>query len=216
MSRNLSSYVYLKTFGDHPPSANNDPLSYFIGSQVDSRFQHGNYQRLDATSPQAGAYMAQRCSAQGDSWDGYCEYFYQTNGPQNSNRQLYPNQLFGDTAYTLQTSQLSPGDQLVKNASNLRFCSFDGCEKKCEPFDPMDPNSPIITQYVGQCLPIANRIDPATIDNDPLMNKVLLNPRINPELLINACNTSRRNGVNLKGTKLGQVCDIYYANMDKQ
>ncbi len=212
MSKNLSSYVYLKQFGDHPPSANNDPLSYFLGSQVDSRFQHGNFQRLDATSPQAQSYMAERCA---NNYDGYCEYYYQTNGPQNTNRQLFPNQVFGNDSYSSQTTALSTGDQMIKNASNLRFCSFDSCAKRCEPFDPMDPLSPMVTTYTGQCVPIANKIDPKTIDNDPLMNRVLANPRINPELLINTCNTSMRNNVDLSGTKLGKVCDIYYRNTNK-
>lgn len=204
---NKNSYVYLKSFGNHAPSTSNDPLSYFLGSEVDSKMQHGNYLPLDAKSQQAQNYMAQRCA---DTYDGYCEYYYQNNGPQNPDRQHYPNQVFSGIN---QTSQLSTGDQMIKNAAFLKYCSFAGCEKKTEPFDPMDPNSPLVTQYIGQCIPVADRIDPNTIDNDVLMNKLLENPKINPELLVNACNTSRRNGVDLSGTKLGKVCDNYYNNM---
>jgi hypothetical protein len=55
----------------------------------------------------------------------------------------------------------------------------------------------------NKCIPIYG-VDPKTIDNDPVMNKVLAQPWIAMDILVNIYNHASRSGElqNLTGTKL--------------
>jgi hypothetical protein len=101
---------------------------------------------------------------------------------------------------------LTPGEVLLKNTAESRFrIGMLNCELKTEPFDPVNPSSPYISYYVGQnCIPLY-AVDPKTIDRDVVMNKILDNPKIARQLLLNIKNTMMRQGTfhNLKGTRLG-------------
>ena len=89
------------------------------------------------------------------------------------------------------------------------------CTPKCEPFDPTNPNSPTVTYY-GEadgadvdCIPVCN-VNPAIIDNDPVMDRMLENTDAAAGTIINICNTARNNDTDLSGTKIGAVCDRYF------
>ena len=84
-------------------------------------------------------------------------------------------------------------------------------ELRYEPFDPTVANSPMISYYVGKpCFEGCNlvpiyKVDPSTIDQDAVMDKVLQKPLIAIDILINIYNTMKREGTlhQLSGTKLG-------------
>lgn len=84
----------------------------------------------------------------------------------------------------------------------------------------MNPNSPKITYYTNPinedsgCVPVC-RVDPTQIDNDPVMNRMLANPLAAAPVMINICNTAKREGINLNGTKLGKVCQRYQSQMSQ-
>ena len=159
--------------------------------------------------------MADRCA---DKWDGFCEYFYQKhqsrgNWPEN---QAWPNTVQPRSGWTAGSNTL--GNQLLLNSAEKRFCEYPTCVPKQEQFDPMNPNSPKITYYTNPtndgsgCIPVC-RVNPKEIDQDPVMNRMLANPTAAAPVMINICNTARREGINLNGTKVGKVCQRYFREL---
>ncbi len=196
-------YQQLLTFGASPVNAlpvyNNDPLTYCIGNNASQRFNHGSHAvTFGQNSKPCQVYMANRCA---QNWDGVCEYAASKRA----------NEEYGQVADVMfagnyQSIGLSPGDVLLKNTAEDRFrVNMLNCELKTEPFNPVNPSSPYISYYVGQqCIP-QFAVDPSTIDNDIVMNKILDNPKIAKQLLVNIKNTMTRDGTFhlLKGTRLG-------------
>ena len=212
-----SNYTPIKKFGKNVQS--NDPLTYCLVDTMDKNFYNVIGDLYGPRSDRCQAYMAQKCA---DDWNGFCEYYVQEhqfkdqgwpiNVPAPNTEQ---NNVFGE-AYN---QNVSLGDQLLQNASARKYCDYVNCQKRCEPFDPTNPDSPQITFYdsnrVGQgCVPVC-RVDPNTIDNDPLMDRMLSKPTAVAPTLINICNTARREGTDLSGTKLGKFCERYHQNMRK-
>jgi hypothetical protein len=119
---------------------------------------------------------------------------------------------------------MSAGDILIRNAAIRKYLKkMDGnCIRKFEPFDPQTADSPLIyfwdvpsnLNYVSKCLPCFS-VDPHTIDKDPIMDKLLQNPRIGLDILINIHNTMYKEGTlhTLRGTKLGGFLQLYKANV---
>lgn len=218
----MNRYANYTNFGNNqnpPQSGNNDPLTYCLVDTMDKNFQHGPMGPLyGPRSQKCQLYMAQRCA---DNWDGFCEYYYQHN---NTNSQWPDSQLWPNTvqprywAGSLNNVPLSTGEQLLQNAGERRFCTYRNCSPRCEPFDPMNPNSPSVIYYddpygYGEnCVPEC-RVDPKTIDQDILMDRMLDNPKASATTLINICNTSKREGIDLSGTKIGAFCNRYLANI---
>lgn len=201
----MSSYQKLVTFGSTLTNAlpvySNDPVTYCVGSNCSQGFNHGgNAAIYGQNSPECQTYMAQRCAG---NWDGVCEY---------ASRHV-ANEEYATRADTVSMGMkpmidLTPGDVLVRNTAMEKYLvgmTGGNCELKTEQFDPINPSSPFISRYVGTgCVP-QYAVDPSTIDSDPVMNKLLDNPRIAPQLLVNIKNTMRRNGTlaSLIGTRLG-------------
>jgi len=216
MSR-MSQYSSISNFGKTSCkiTPNSDPLTYCLVNTLDSKFQHGG--QANALGPQSRKcqnFMAQRCA---NNWDGFCEYYYRHHGPGSDtwpNTKPWPN-----TSLNGVTSSLSIGEQLLQNAARLRFCDLGGCAVKQEKFDPIDPNSPYIPTNIAmgldctesKCFPRCVKIDPKTIDDDPVMIRMLENPKVCADTLVNICNNA---GSSLRGTKIGQFCDIYRKNMN--
>ena len=106
------------------------------------------------------------------------------------------------------------GDVLVQNTAEKKYLtSMANCRKKYQPFDPLVANSPMISYWVsdkcsysGSCVP-TYEVDSSVIDNDPVMDKILQNPMIALNVLINIYNTMKRKGTlsSLAGTKLGKL-----------
>jgi hypothetical protein len=108
----------------------------------------------------------------------------------------------------LKTS-LSTGQQLLENVGEKKYCKYVNCQPKKELFNPLDPNSPYITMwnepsgFGDNCIPVCGIEDPSTIDQDPVMNRMLANPEVAPSTLIKICQGDTSY---LNGTKIGRFC----------
>lgn len=200
------SYQKLVTFGsslvNNLPIYNNDPMTLCLGTDINQPFNHGSNGAIyGQNSPECQIYLSQRCAK---NWDGLCEYAVddRLNPPEYAIR-----------ADTLGQGMngiigLSPSDILVRNTAMEKYrISMNGgqnCRLKTEQFDPINPSSPYMSYYVGDCVP-EFAVDPTNIDSDPVMNKLLDNPKIGMQILKNIYNTMRRKGTlsALKGTRLG-------------
>lgn len=204
-----NTYTSIRNFGKEA-DASNHPLTMCLATTMDRRFQNGSAPGVNSgpRSIKCQHYMAQKCA---DKWDGFCEYFYKEHGKggQWPNNQQWPiaNPRPYEVEYGLPTN-LTMGEQLLRNTAERKYCRMVGCQKRCEPFDPTNPNSPTITYYdTANCIPICDNFSVSALDNDPVMNRMLDNPRAAAGTLINMCNTAKNKGVNLNGTRLGQFCN---------
>jgi hypothetical protein len=108
---------------------------------------------------------------------------------------------------------LNAGEILVRNTAARKYLQQMGnCQLEYQPFDPTVPQSPLISTWTGsshgltdRCVPVY-AVDPATIDKDPVMTKLLRKPEIGFDILVNIYNTMKRQGnlSSLHGTRLGQ------------
>lgn len=216
-----SNYARIQNFGSNSGTrceGDNTPLTYCLAQTTDKNFQNSPYGIFQGpVSRSCQLYMGNRCAKQ---WDGFCEYNYQTyrNPGTYPNNRVRPNMFTANPLFS-QVSTQTLGDAFLDNVLKERFCEFPNCIKKCEKFDPLVPQSPNISYWVGQnntkCVPVCNKIDPKTIDEDPVMNHALENPGACMETLINICNTSTNLGIDLSGTKLGNFCSNLQQNVSR-
>lgn len=217
-----STYRQVNNFGNNiNKGGDDDPLSYCLVDTMDKNFQNSPYGiQLGPRSRPCQLFMAERCA---NKWDAFCEYSYRMNGtsgewPDNSYwPNMYMNRNNWDT--NIASPLLTTGEQLLQNTAERRFCSFVNCKKKCEPFDPTNPGSPMITYYdnsneIDACIPVCT-VNPSSIDNDPVMDRMLQNPTAAATTLVNICNTARNSQQDLSGTKIGAFCDRYFNNLQK-
>jgi len=207
------SYQKLIRFGDTLANAlpvfNADPLTYCIGNNVNQRFNHGsNADVYGQNGNMCQTFLAQRCAA---NWDDVCEY---AANPRTNDE--YATRAVTNYAGSTQVQGLTSGEVLLRNTAmeKYRVGMTGDCQLKTEPFDPINPSSPYISHYVGRyCVPIY-AVDPATIDDDVVMNKILQNPKIAVQLLTNIKNTMTRAGTFhlLAGTKLGDFYGLEHPN----
>ena len=210
MNSKCNNYRPIASFGSNAYSPVNNPISYCLNETMDNRFLHGgsSYIVEGQHTKNGQAYFSEYCA---NGWDQFCEV-----GSRNTSRS-YPNNIqlninFGSTA----SQNLTAGEILIYNTAAKKYLvNMLGCRKKYEPFDPTVATSPMISFWVsdqcsrnGKCVPIYS-VDPSTIDNDPVMDKILSKPQIAIDILINIYNTMKRNGTlsQLKGTKLGNFYD---------
>lgn len=199
------SYKKLITIGDYLA---NDPLSLCVGTNASQPFNHGsNTASYGQNSPECQVYMSQRCA---NKWDDVCEYATRHE----------PNYEYATRADTMGQGMrgiidLTPGEILIRNTAMEKYrVSMYGdsdCQLKTEQFNPINPTSPFMTYYVGSsCIP-EFAVDPNNIDNDPVMNKLLDNPKIGMQILLNIKNTMTRRGTIhlLNGTRLGKFLAKY-------
>lgn len=198
------SYRKIIVFGDTnvnaAPVYDNDPLTYCIGNNASQRFNHGtNADLYGQNSNPCQVFLSQRCAKK---WDDVCEY-----ASCHVANNEYATRADTMGAGSKDVIGLTPGDILLRNTAQEKYrIGMHGCELKTEPFNPVNPSSPCISYYVGRdCVP-EYAVDPATIDSDIVMNKILDNPRIAIQLLTNIKNTMRRKGTlgSLVGTRLGK------------
>lgn len=210
-----NTYANIKKFGNINSAEGHSahPLTVCMASTMDKSFQNGSIGHLfGPKSRQCQGYMAQKCA---DKWDGYCEYFYQNNGPNSPWPQNVPwpntQQRYWESKYGL-PQFLTSGEQMLRSAAERRFCTYQNCHQQCEPFDPTNPNSPKIVFYRdadgkdGSCMPLCT-VNPSIIDADPLMDRMLANPNAAGGTILNICNTAKQTGLDLSGTKIGKVCE---------
>lgn len=207
MQRN--NYRSIKNFGHDFYSEVSSPTTYCLNDTVSQKFLHGGNSYIYGQNSQFcqrfwGEYCAQ-------NWDGLCEV-----ASKNTNMYFPNNSTFGnpsDRPYNYKG--LTAGETVIRNtAANKYLVAMGNCVPKYEPFDPTVADSPMIKTWVsatGQnnCVPVY-AVDPKTIDDDIVMDKVLNKPTIALDILINIYNTHRRLGTHeqLKETKLGK----FFAN----
>lgn len=95
---------------------------------------------------------------------------------------------------------LQYGDMLVDNAGRMKYCVYQNATPKQFPYNPDDPNSPMLTFMEGGNIRAVCSVDPATVDKDPLMDKLIRDADKHVGLLQNIYN----NSTGLEGTKLGK------------
>ena len=213
MKRNI--YANIKNFGNTNENVSleiEDPLSYCLNWTIDQQLLHGgNSYIYGQYSKPCQAYLSDYCA---EGWDGFCEL-----ASQNVNTS-YPNQLDHSKH---STSGMTAGDILIKNTAVKKYMKkmSDKCVQKFEPFDPTVANSPMISYWepsdefdikCGKNCDAIYEVDPSTIDDDPVMNKILMKPTIAIDLLKNIFNSMKNNGTldTIKNTKLGKFFDNYF------
>ena len=93
------------------------------------------------------------------------------------------------------TRDITAGDFLVYNTAKIKYLQsmLGTCVLRSEQFDPTVASSPKISFWEedGGCIPIY-QVDPLTIDQDVVMNKILAKPTIAMDILINIYKTAIR------------------------
>lgn len=196
-----------------PPEGENSPLTMCLVDTMDRKFHHGGEtsQFTGTRSVNCHHFMAQRCAKK---WDGFCEYFYRENGPDGGNRALTLNPIGKEWEAKYNTVQ-TLGEHMLKNTAEQKYCTFSDCTEKVVPFNPITPNSVQITEHHGACIPTCT-VDPKTIDDDPVMNRLLDNPMVAPVTIINICNTMKNQNVDMANTRIGKVCQLYFDSLKQQ
>jgi hypothetical protein len=212
-----NTYKNIKDFGNTQENLeSNDPLSYCLNWTLDQQFLHGgNSYIYGQYSKPCQAYLSDYC-AQG--WDAFCE-----TASKNVNIS-FPNQLELKRNLSSGISAgsavgMTAGDILIRNTAAKKYLvSMEGnCVQKFQPFDPTVANSPMISYWESEfgadyaCVPYYS-VDPSTIDNDPVMNKILEKPSIAFDILLNIYRTMKNKGTlgSLTGTRLGHYFSAYF------
>lgn len=201
-----------------PTPERDNPLGYCLSTGMDVGMSKGYTAFTQGgRSRNCQAFMAQRCA---ENWDGFCDYYMNQNNKINQgffSNKLWPN-LFSPIDWGSQRATQPLGNEFLRNVLITKYCVFPNGQLKMEPFDPTNANSPMIGLWAnpsgdGKLIPVCNRIDPQTIDSDPVMNKALENIDVCGDILINILNTCKRQGINLSGTKLGRLQSKYFQNL---
>lgn len=192
----MSKYKSISNFGK---CMNNDatvsPLSYCLLNTVDQGFLHGGI-GLTVSSPKGHncqSFMATYCAKNPTEWQqgGVCHVA-------SINKSV-------NGANTLQNCNdpnigLNQGDILVANTAARKYLLGTGsdCCLKWQQFDPTVSSSPFISTFVeGHCnngCIFEYGVNPDTIDNDPVMTRILNKPDIAKGILVNIYNTAVRKG----------------------
>lgn len=213
----MSNYASISQIGgndEYSPMAN--PLSYCAVSSADSNFTHTLGQTFGPESSQCQQFMSLYCA---NDWDDICE-----SKSYDSKRGLPNMNPMNSVEMCVNDQELTQGEILIANTASEKYLSMmsGNCQAQYEPFDPTVASSPLIrklrpvpddcTSRNGQmslrsssnkCIPIYE-VDPKTIDNDPVMNKIIAKPAIWINGLLNIYRNAKRNGKLklLKNTRL--------------
>jgi hypothetical protein len=202
------NYLYksISDFGSRDYSPINNPLTYCIGNNMDQRFLHGgNADIYGNGSEQCQLFMADYCASE---WDDFCEI------ESRNNSKSFPAHIQGCIDIG-ESCGGTAGESLIANTASRKYLvKMHYAHEKYEPFDPTVANSPMIRYWVSDCGRYAvpeYAVDPENIDQDIVMDKILENPKIAMNILINIYNTMKRYGTlsKLRKTKLGQFYNLH-------
>jgi hypothetical protein len=217
----MSCYATYSNFGASINTKPVNPLAICAVPSLEAGFNNvlgGSGSLLDPNGSQCQSFMGAYCA---QNWDGVCEHLSKDpkrNMPNTLQNCSIPS---GATFGPGLGSLLTAGQILIRNAAAERFLKAmsSNCIREYEPFDPTNPVSPLIGKWVANtggscssggcgrnnCVPIYS-VDPATIDRDPVMNKILQEPWIAMDILVNIYNNTLNRGdmTKLHGTKLFQ------------
>lgn len=205
-----NSYTSVSSFGSNMYSPVNNPLTYCIGDNMDQRFLHGgNASIYGQHSRPCQLYLSQYCA---EKWDGFCEI------ASRNTSVITPDQFGCTNSGVVACEGGTAGDALVFNTATRKYLvKMNGAHKKYEPFDPTVPTSPMISYWESDNCFYSKpgipeyAVNPETIDDDPVMNKILAKPMIAMNILINIYNTMKRYGTlsKLYKTKLGYFYNVH-------
>lgn len=155
-----------------------NPLTYCITPTFNSQFIHGATSANLVYTPQGPAcinYMSERCSI---VYDGYCRAYNTLNTDTSWPNMGAIDNLTFHIARAFLKHKTTTGENMIRNAAERRFLIYPGIQSTSEPFDPNVANSPIVTRYNSSYMPgpvgFKNLSNPASIDNDLLMEEVQL------------------------------------------
>ena len=161
------------------PLDQSNPLSYCLLPTYNSQFLHGSTASNLLYSPQGPGcanYMAERCSL---VYDGFCRAYDTINTDT-----AWPNvgsidNLTFNMARNWLRIKTTVGQNMIRNAAERRYLVYPGICMTSEPFDPNVANSPLVSRYNSSYRPgpvsFKNLDNPATVDNDLLMDEVIAN-----------------------------------------
>lgn len=211
-------------FGPSKPLGQSNPLSYCMLSGLDSGFMHtlgSGSDLLSHNGSQCQLFMAQYCSNNPKGWDGVCEYMSQDTNRSYPNTVQQCNGPSGSCFGSGLGNALTKGQILIRNTAQEKYLKgmSSNCTRVYEPFDPTVADSPLVSRWQpggdqscmsagncnasNKCIPIYG-VDEKTIDTDPVMNKLLDQPWIGMDILVNIHNIANSTGTihKLKGTRL--------------
>lgn len=213
-----TNYRTAASLGPNTYTAVDNPLTYCVSdNHVDQLFMHGSSSDgLDKYSNNCQSYMAGYCA---DKWDKFCEVL------SHDKTISFPStvQQCGNSCYQCSRFPgLTFGQILIRNTAEEKYLiAVKGCVKYSEPFDPNVATSPLVYWWApscnsGKCL-MKFAVNPKTVDSDVVMDKLLAEPCIAPDILLNIYSTMKEKGdlKELKGTKLGKYYtkDPYFASL---
>ena len=186
-----------------------DPLKVCLGIDFQANGQ------IKPHSKECQQYLAQYCS---QKWDNVCEFL------SHNERVDIPNMASVTHEQTPQCSAVNSicsataGIDLVRNSAYRKYMigmlsNSSGCPSRdhsaliYQPFDYNVPNSPIIATFNKKPITVILDVDPSNIDNDPLMNKMLNDPKHYMDIFENILRTRKTNGTlyDLEHTRLGDL-----------
>lgn len=197
-SNKMSNYRQFKNFGFKDTDPANAPLARCTLNLLDAGFQAGGTSRTyGRDSRNCQLYMSQRCAA---NWDKFCEL--ESNNPDVR----YSDNVAGDGI----DMRLNAGEILIRDTASEKYLTgmINGVRKMI-PFDPVDAQSPKLTTWVSPnglpMVPVYS-VNPASVDSDPVLAKLLAKPSIAPDILVGLYRSAKKDG-NLEGfngTLLGE------------
>ena len=162
-------------------------------------------------------------------WNSNCEYASANTNSSYPNMIQQCNKVNGACIGSGIGSAFTQGEMLIRNTASKKYLTQEStnCAIKYQPFDPLTPTSPMIRYFEpvcnmrGNCVPVYE-VDPDKIDEDPVMNKILSNPIIAMDILLNIYNSAKRMG-KLEGLRNTRLYNFFsspvfqnYANSSKR
>ena len=207
---NYNKYSSISNFGGSGRlSAVNNPITYCINDTIDPYFLHGRtfLNNGGQHSSQCQWFLSDYC-AQG--WDNYCEL------ASKNTQKRFPNAM--DLCGQKSSADLTAGEILIRNTASRKYLvKMIAGKKSFEPFDPTVADSPMISKwsrdgynYPDLKMAPVYAVDPQTIDNDIVMNKILMKPLIAEDILQNIYQSMKKQGAlaQLNDTRLGKFYKI--------
>ena len=206
----MNKYTTISNFGNKKNDVVDNPLTYCINNTYDRKFNHGEtvIHKEGQHSENCQLFLSDYCA---QDWDNFCELASKNKDTRWPNQMGLQNDGICNEIYGL-----TAGETLIRNTASRKYLiELINGEKKFETFDPTVANSPLISKWVysydsknsfnnGKMKPIYS-VNPLIIDEDILMDKILMNPKIAIDILLNIYKTMKRNKelIYLKNTKLG-------------
>lgn len=213
----MSNYLSISKIGSNLNSQSDNPLTYCMMDNIENGFLHGSGAPVK-NGNNCQLFMSEYCSTE---WDSFCEVA-SIDTKRNVSNTVGACMGHSNSTY----NRLKAGEILIKNTASRKYLvKMIGSKKIYRPFDPNVASSPLISYWVPDMscsishgVPVYS-VNPKTIDNDIVMNKILLKPYIAFDILINIYNSMKRFGTldGLKDTKIGRffVSDYFKGNSIK-